>query len=84
MSAPDPTARRRTGSSRAALYRLTGLPLVFTLECNYNRCNAANELQRKQHGSEIDAGLCETTNDAHFDFVSVNVSDSGFTDTRGE
>ena len=44
------------GSARAAFYRLTGLPLIFTLECNYNRGNAANELQRKVYEKEIDSG----------------------------
>ena len=44
------------GSSRAALYRLTGLPLIFTLEANYNRCTTVNELPKKQYGPEIDAG----------------------------
>ena len=44
------------GSARAAFYRLTGLPLIFTLECNYNSGNAANELQRKVYEKEIDSG----------------------------
>ena len=44
------------GSSRAAMYRLTGLPLVFTLECNYNRGNSPNELPRRHIADGVDAG----------------------------
>ena len=43
------------GSARSAIYRLTGLPLIFTLECNYNR-GPANDLQPRRHGAEIDSG----------------------------
>ena len=44
------------GSSRAAIFRLTGLPLVFTLECNYNRGNSPNELPRRHLAEGVDSG----------------------------
>lgn len=38
------------------MYRLTGLPLVFTLECNYNRGSTPNELQRRHLQEGVDSG----------------------------
>ena len=38
------------GSARAAIRALTGLPHIFTLECNYDSGTAANELPPRQNG----------------------------------
>ena len=44
------------GSARSAMYRLTGLPLIFTLECNYNRGHTPNELPRRHLDPTVDPG----------------------------
>ena len=36
MKAKDKSGTSREGAGRVAIYKLTGLKLCYTLECNYN------------------------------------------------
>ena len=48
-------SERMEGSARAAVYKHTGLPTVYTLECNYDSGISMNELPKKYTGELLES-----------------------------
>jgi hypothetical protein len=48
-------SQRMEGSARAAVYKHTGLPTVYTLECNYDSGISMNELPKKYTGELLES-----------------------------
>ena len=58
MSAKEPRdggGAGKEGSGRVGVYRSTGLPHTFTLECNYNTGRIVNRIAHP-HATEVEGG----------------------------
>lgn len=55
MTSKDRDGTSKDGTGRVALHRLTGLPLLFTVEANYNRCRHMPDVPMATGGRAADA-----------------------------